>query len=477
MDDVSVELSTMGIKSSDEVFLRSVAAEVARLTPEQLKAPTATIKRDAVSTNGKESAKRKPAPRVDGRTPKPEGIDYKLAAIEYPSKLDAERSHYLRTKPFYNLANKPPKHLGDGMDAETHRHFSDFANIAVTLALPAGSRILDVGCGSGWLSEYFARMGYQVKGVDISPDLIEMSRERLATVPYATDHETPLRCSFEVHDIEAAPLAEKFDAVICYDSLHHFEDERAVMRHLSAMLAVGGVLFILEGDRPSTGSATEEELQAVMQEFRTLESPFDFGYLRRLLEENGFAIIGDYVSVNGLFEREMIKDDLLPLQTLATNYHYLACKKVVEGAHASTVPDSRAPGLLRAGISLRGAAPAPLSSGQTLNLELEIRNQGDTLWLAGRDARSGIVMPAIRILDSVGSVISESHGRPPLPYPVAPGETVRLKIECAAPRRQGKYQLKFDLVDQHVCWFETAGSEPLVVEFEVIDEERDHGSQ
>src|SRR5438046_162194 len=150
------------------------------------------------------------------------------------------------------------------MDEDTHLHFCDFANIAVNLALPAGSKILDVGCGSGWLSEYFARLGYEVKGIDISPDLIAMSRDRIARVPYDVDHETSLRCSFQVHDIEAGPVGEQFDAIICYDSLHHFDDEDAVMRHLAAMLPVGGILFILEGERPAKGSATEEELYGVM---------------------------------------------------------------------------------------------------------------------------------------------------------------------------------------------------------------------
>src|SRR4030095_12137042 len=112
----------------------------------------------------------------------------------------------------------------------------------------------DVGCGSGWLSEYFARLGYVVKGIDISPDLIKMSRERVARVPYGVDHETPLRCKFAVHDIEISALEEKFDAVICYDALHHFEDEAAVIRNIANMLEVGGLLFILEGEKPSAGS-------------------------------------------------------------------------------------------------------------------------------------------------------------------------------------------------------------------------------
>ncbi|PYS56705.1 MAG: hypothetical protein DMF76_24220, partial [Acidobacteria bacterium] len=320
------------MKSSDEIFLRSVSEEIAGIIPEKVNdsnyravGESSHLDSIAVSPNGKQESQ--PTRLPNGRMPKVEGIDYKCAAVEYVDKLDDERRHYLLTKPFYNLANKPPKHAGEGMDAETFRHFCDFANMAVTLALPAGSRILDVGCGSGWLSEYFARLGYQVKGIDISPTLIEMSRRRVASVPYDIDHETTLRCSFAIHDIETVPLDEKFDAVICYDSLHHFEDERAVMRNIASMLDVGGVLFILEGERPSAGSTTEAELRAVMEHYRTLESPFDYSYLRELLNENGFAIVGDYVSVNGLFERESIEDDRLPLRSVPTNYHYLAGKK------------------------------------------------------------------------------------------------------------------------------------------------------
>ncbi|MDX6443768.1 MAG: hypothetical protein QOH71_842 [Blastocatellia bacterium] len=464
IEDVSQELSLLRISAADGSVMRGVAEEVANLLP----AVTSKFE-SAFSPNGNSEAMSPNGNEPRGRMAKPEGVDYKRAAVEYPARLDAERNHYLRTKPFYNLANKPDKHQGDGMDAETHRHFCDFANIAVTLGLPAGSSILDVGCGSGWLSEYFARLGYQVKGIDISPDLIEMSRDRIARVPFDVDHETTLRCSFEVQDIEAAPLPEKFDAVLCYDSLHHFEDENAVMRNISAMLPVGGVLFILEGERPPAGSATEAELTGVMTEYGTLESPFDYGHLRQVLDEHGFTVIGDYASVNGLFEREIIKDDLLPLKDVPLNYHYLACKKVSDGAPASTVPDSRRPGLLRARIELIEGGSDRLTPGEALDLELEIENTGDTLWLAGRETRTGIVMPGVRILDEAGALVSEFHGEPPLPRAVAPGETVSLKIEHAAPHRPGRYTLRFDLVDQHVCWFEDAGSEAFTFGFEVVE--------
>src|ERR1700674_717125 len=121
-----------------------------------------------------------------------------------------------------------------------------------------------------------------------------MAQERLSKVPYGADQERALRYRFLVHDIEAVPIAETFAAIICYDALHHFEDERAVLKNVAAMLDYGGQLFVLEGERPPEGSETEVELRNVMRQYETLESPFSRDYLLSLLREHGFAVVADY---------------------------------------------------------------------------------------------------------------------------------------------------------------------------------------
>ncbi|MGH9871899.1 MAG: methyltransferase domain-containing protein [Pyrinomonadaceae bacterium] len=470
LQNVADEISSLGVRAQDEALLRSVAKEVAVIAPTVFDRTVSGLESHRRDNDGNGAGTSSNAVvNGPGRLPKLEGIDYKDAALNYPLMLDAERSHYLRTKPFYNLANKPDKHPGDGMDAETQRHFSDFANMAAALALPPGAKILDVGCGSGWLSEYFARLGYEVTGIDISDALVQMARERVVRVPYDVDHETPLRCRFQTLDIETEALPENFDAVICYDSLHHFEDERKVFRHLATMLDVGGLLFILEGHKPSAGSATEDELRDVMRRYGTLESPFSGDYLRALLDEHGLAVVGDYVSVNGLFEREMIEDNCLPLRSLATDYHYLTCIKVGEG-RARSVPDSRKPRVLSAEFTLSGPPPPRVAAGSTFNFALTIRNAGDTLWLSGQTVRAGVVTPAIRIITQTGEIVTELHGQPMLPRSVAPGQILALNFKLAAPAEPGSYLVKVDLVDQHVCWFEERGSRPLVFSIKVTTE-------
>ena len=56
-----------------------------------------------------------------------------------------------------------------------------------------------------------------------------------------------------------------------------------------------------------------------------------------------------------------------------------------------------------------------------------------------------------------------------LPHAVPPGQTIAFEIQFVAPSESGKYTLKIDLVDQHICWFEERGSQPLLLSFEVED--------
>ena len=399
---------------------------------------------------------------MSGRFKKIEGLNYKQGAIDYPEKLAPSDRYHLYTKPFYNLAHKIARWSGEGLDEDTQRHFTDFANIATALALPPGSRILDVGCGSGWLCEYFARFGYQMTGIDVSPELIRIAEERVRSLGFGVDNETQVSCRFMVHDIEQGPLPESFAAIICYDSLHHFEDEHAVLQNVAKMLDDGGMLFVAEGERPPVGSESEGELREVMEKYETLEAPFTREYLLTLLKQHGFIVAGDYTAVLGLVERDNLDGNSLRFVE-TPSFNYLLCKKTTKPG----MPDSKSPGQLRAELSVAGAWNRVLSPRAEIEFDMRVENVGDTLWLVSREPLEGRVRVGLKVLNSSGEIVEENHGWPRLQTPLAPREAVTLHVALKAPAERGHYELKIDLLDQNICWFEQHGSKPLLLSFAV----------
>jgi SAM-dependent methyltransferase len=102
--------------------------------------------------------------------------------------------------------------------------------------LPARGRLLDLACGTGRHAAEFAKLGWEVTGVDYSPDLLERAR---ANAPEAR---------FIEADMRELDLGEAFDAVTClFDSIGYPLTDDGVISALSAArrhLAPHGVLAV-----------------------------------------------------------------------------------------------------------------------------------------------------------------------------------------------------------------------------------------
>jgi SAM-dependent methyltransferase len=107
---------------------------------------------------------------------------------------------------------------------------------------PPPCRILECGCGTGWLSHFLARSGYDVVAADVAPDAIRLAREN----PVFLRGGLP---RFVVADSEALPFESEFDVVIFFDSLHHCVDEREALRGAHRALRPGGMCITLEPGR------------------------------------------------------------------------------------------------------------------------------------------------------------------------------------------------------------------------------------
>jgi SAM-dependent methyltransferase len=108
------------------------------------------------------------------------------------------------------------------------------------LGLAAGARVLDVGCGPGRHSLALASRGYDVLGVDASPDFVA----RAETAAGAAG----LPATFAVLDVRTLEYEEEFDAVICLCQggfgLLGGRDEGEVFERMVRALRPGGRLAL-----------------------------------------------------------------------------------------------------------------------------------------------------------------------------------------------------------------------------------------
>jgi demethylmenaquinone methyltransferase/2-methoxy-6-polyprenyl-1,4-benzoquinol methylase len=119
------------------------------------------------------------------------------------------------------------------------------AAAAEAAAPAAGTRVLELGCGTGSVTARLAARGARVTALDQSPEMLERARARLAGADAVTWIERT------ASEIDALPAAS-FDAVVASLSLSEMSaGERAfVLREARLRLAPGGVLVVADEVRP-----------------------------------------------------------------------------------------------------------------------------------------------------------------------------------------------------------------------------------
>jgi SAM-dependent methyltransferase len=105
-------------------------------------------------------------------------------------------------------------------------------------------RVLDAACGSGAHVAFIAGQGLEVVGADASASMLDLARERLASIP-ADERPRLIHVAWE--DLPAK-LPETYDVVLCLgNSLPYVTDLPALRRGLAGMwacVAPGGVLLL-----------------------------------------------------------------------------------------------------------------------------------------------------------------------------------------------------------------------------------------
>jgi SAM-dependent methyltransferase len=116
-----------------------------------------------------------------------------------------------------------------------------------------GTRLLDIGCGTGWQTLEFARRGMVVDGIDISSG-------QLAAARAGAENEPALDAQFFQRDLINDSIACRFsdyDSAMVNSLLHHFSpaDVDRVVRKIGAVLRPGGRVYFYEPLVPEPTSA------------------------------------------------------------------------------------------------------------------------------------------------------------------------------------------------------------------------------
>jgi 2-polyprenyl-6-hydroxyphenyl methylase / 3-demethylubiquinone-9 3-methyltransferase len=100
--------------------------------------------------------------------------------------------------------------------------------------LPSPVKILDMGCGAGFLTHDMAKLGHEVVGIDLSEESLQVAEKLDETG----------RIKYLQADVTKIPFPEaSFDVVCAMDLLEHIENPKAVVQEAARLLKPDGLFF------------------------------------------------------------------------------------------------------------------------------------------------------------------------------------------------------------------------------------------
>jgi ubiquinone/menaquinone biosynthesis C-methylase UbiE len=172
--------------------------------------------------------------------------------------------------------------------------------VLTTAALGPGSIVLEVGCGTGQLTESLARFDFELTAIDIGPSMVEAARRRLGNSA-VTFHRT----SFEEFDGAEASL----DLIISATA-YHWIDPDVRYRKPARLLRPGGWLALL-----STGERYDDPFGAALHDMWIARSD-----QRKAWSQQPQLTETQIISDTGLFEPTVHMTDaqrlVLPVETV-----------------------------------------------------------------------------------------------------------------------------------------------------------------
>lgn len=143
--------------------------------------------------------------------------------------------------------------------------------------LPAGGRVLDLGCGTGEpIAQWFKAEGFSVTGMDFATAMLDIARARWP------------KDDWRIGDMRKLNLGDElFDGLIAWDSFFHLTkaEQRACLPRFAYHLNVGGSLLLTVGPKDGESDGTVGSKPV----YHASLSPAEYA---TILQEQGLRLTG-----------------------------------------------------------------------------------------------------------------------------------------------------------------------------------------
>jgi len=146
--------------------------------------------------------------------------------------------------------------------------------------LGAGSKILDVGAGTGGIIPYLLQaIGPQgaIWAIDFAEEMVKLGRKKF---------QGESRVIFQLAPVESLPYEDRFfDHIICFGAFPHFDDKLKALGEMGRILKVQGPLIIAHALSSAELRERHQGCAPVSQDFLPTEAE-----MKGLLEKAGFQV-------------------------------------------------------------------------------------------------------------------------------------------------------------------------------------------
>ena len=181
------------------------------------------------------------------------------------------------------------KATAEGYDEWIAKDFQDQYEVnwnILTRYMNPNHRVLDVGCGPGSLSIGLSQHCYEICGVDVTPEMIQIAEKKSVFEPTNIYFQQADACDlpFENHS---------FDTVMSVNALQTMDNPEKALMEMNRVLKPGGELLLITYCYGDSSLSENNSLLTWAVKFgsQTIWHSFKLTQLENLLQNNAFEVI------------------------------------------------------------------------------------------------------------------------------------------------------------------------------------------